>query len=188
LAAARSILFVLAAAVVLGVAVISAASVALAAGPSVSLILTPNPGSITAGQSEVYYVTLYQANGQDAYANSFDVTGSTIFTIAPDGSCTEVVELATHSITWTHKPQIDVLVNDARVATVHLDLSISFKVKGLVATVRYGRLVGAGSGGAKSRGRWPQRAGYWPSGRLSSSCRCSYGWATASHCSPAAGS
>jgi len=41
LAAAQSILFVLAAAVVLSVVVIGAAPAALAAGPSVSLALTP---------------------------------------------------------------------------------------------------------------------------------------------------
>ena len=80
-----------------------------------------------------------------------DLTAAAKRTAAAPGTV-EVVELATHSITWTHKPQIDVLVNDARVATVHLDLSISFKVKGLVATVRYGRLVGASSGGCEVTG------------------------------------
>ena len=95
----------LAAAVVLGVVAISAAPVALAAGPSVSLILIPNPGSITAGQSEDYTVTAYETNGQDAYGRSFDVTGSTILTIAPDGSCTANACTATiagsHTVTGT---------------------------------------------------------------------------------------
>jgi hypothetical protein len=105
LAAAQPILFMLAAAVALGVVAISAAPVALAAGPPVTLILTPNPGSTTAGQSEDYTVTAYEANGQDAYSRSFDVTGSTILTIAPDGSCTANACTATtagpHTVTGT---------------------------------------------------------------------------------------
>jgi hypothetical protein len=88
LAAARSILFVLAAAVVLSVVVIGAAPVALAAGPSVSLVLTPNSATITTGQSQGYQATVYETNGQQADAISFDVTSRTTFTIAPDGSCT----------------------------------------------------------------------------------------------------
>jgi len=80
-----------------------------------------------------------------------DLTSAAKRTAAVPGSV-EVVDLATHSITWTHNPQIDVLVNDARVATVHFELSIRFTVKGLVATVRYGRLVSFSSGGCKVTG------------------------------------
>jgi len=75
-----------------------------------------------------------------------DLTAAAKRTAAVPGSV-EVVDLATHSITWTHNPQIDVLVNDARVATVHFELSIRFTVKGLAATVRNGRLVDFSSGG-----------------------------------------
>jgi hypothetical protein len=80
-----------------------------------------------------------------------DLTAAARHTAAAPGS-EVVVDLATHSITWRHNPQIDVLVNDARVATVHVELSIRFKVKGLAATVRYGRLVGASSGGCEITG------------------------------------
>jgi hypothetical protein len=80
-----------------------------------------------------------------------DLTAAAKRTAAAPGSV-EVVDLAIHSITWTHNPQIDVLVNDARVATLHFDLSIRFKVQGLVATVRYGRLVGFSSGGCEVTG------------------------------------
>jgi hypothetical protein len=80
-----------------------------------------------------------------------DLTAAAKRTAAAPGSV-EVVDLATHSITWRHNPQIDVLVNDARVATVHFELSIRFKVKGLAATVRYGHLVGASSGGCEITG------------------------------------
>src|SRR6266545_2075759 len=62
----------------------------------------------------------------------------------PDSS--EVVELATHTITSTHRPFVDLLVNDAHVATVHFELSVKFVVKGLVATVQHGRLVALSGG------------------------------------------
>ena len=78
----------LAAAVVLSVAFIGAAPVALAAGPSVSLILTPDSATITAGQSQEYHATIYETNGQEADVFSSDVTSSTTFTIA-DGTCTD---------------------------------------------------------------------------------------------------
>ena len=80
-----------------------------------------------------------------------DLTAAAKHTAAVPGSV-EVVDLATHSITWTHNPQIDVLVNDARVATVHFELSIRFKVKGLAATVRDGRLADFSSGGCEVTG------------------------------------
>ena len=102
LAAARSILFVLAAAVVLSVVVIGAAPVALAAGPSVSLVLTPNSTTITTGQSQGYQATVYETNGQQADAISFDVTSSTTFTIAPDGSCTADTKTCTATIAGPH--------------------------------------------------------------------------------------
>jgi hypothetical protein len=74
-----------------------------------------------------------------------ELTAAARRTAATPGS-EVVVDLATHSITWTHNPQIDVLVNDARVATVHFELSIRFTVKGLAATVRDGNLVRLSSG------------------------------------------
>src|SRR5215471_10048100 len=89
LAAARLILFVLAAAVVLTVTLISAAPVALADGPSVGVTLNPPTASITAGGSQVYQAKPYLNNLQEADGSSYgsvEVTGITI-TIA-DGTCT----------------------------------------------------------------------------------------------------
>ena len=80
-----------------------------------------------------------------------DLNAAAKRTVAAPGS-EVVVDLATHSITWTHNPQIDVLVNDARVATVHFELSIRFTVKGLTATVRDGNLVRLSSGGCEVTG------------------------------------
>jgi hypothetical protein len=61
-------------------------------------------------------------------------------TAATPGSA-EVVELVTHRITSTHSPSVDLLVDGARVATVRFELCVEFVVKGVVATVRDGRLV-----------------------------------------------
>jgi hypothetical protein len=69
-----------------------------------------------------------------------DLTGAARRTIAAPGS-TEVVELATHRITSTHRPFVEVLVDDVHVATVRFELCIEFVVKGLIGTVKRGRLV-----------------------------------------------
>jgi hypothetical protein len=58
-----------------------------------------------------------------------------------DPAVDEVVELATHRITSVHRPTVDVIVDDVRVATVHLELSFEGVLKSVVATVRGGRLV-----------------------------------------------
>src|SRR5262249_29546059 len=72
-AAAGSTLFVPAAAAVLGVTVIGAAPAALAAGPSVSLVLTPGSATITADLSQEYHATVYYTYGQYAYGQGADV-------------------------------------------------------------------------------------------------------------------
>jgi hypothetical protein len=89
---------VLAAAVVLTVVVISAAPAALAAGPSVSVSLTPNPGGITAGGSLDFQATAYPTVFQEAVGNSsdsFEVISTTI-TIA-DGTCAPTTAADTYS-------------------------------------------------------------------------------------------
>jgi hypothetical protein len=58
-----------------------------------------------------------------------------------DPAIEEVVELATHRITSTQRPTVDVFVDDVRVGTVHLELSFEGVLKSVVATVRGGRLV-----------------------------------------------
>ena len=59
---------------------------------------------------------------------------------------TELVELATHRITSTHRPTVDVLVDGVRVAVVRLELEVVLLVRALVATVRLGHLIGLRSG------------------------------------------
>src|SRR5215471_4027994 len=95
LTAARLILFVLAAAVVLSVTLISAASVALADGPSVGVNLTPLTASITAGGSEVYQATPYLKESDGNSYGSVRLTSITI-TIA-DGTCTPTATPGSYS-------------------------------------------------------------------------------------------
>jgi hypothetical protein len=66
-------------------------------------------------------------------------------TAANPGS-SEVVELATHRVSSAHHPFVELLVNDAHVATVTFDLEIEFVVKALVVTVRDGHVVSLHTG------------------------------------------
>jgi hypothetical protein len=80
-----------------------------------------------------------------------DLTAAAKRTLTTPGNA-EIVELATHSITWTHNPQVAVLVNGTRVATVRFDMSIKFTIKALVAAVHHGRLIRLDSGGCDVTG------------------------------------
>jgi hypothetical protein len=66
-------------------------------------------------------------------------------TAANPGS-SEVVELATHRVSSAHHPSVELLVNDAHMATVTFDLEVEFVVKALVVTVRDGHVVSLHSG------------------------------------------
>jgi len=80
-----------------------------------------------------------------AWGKYADLTTAAKRTFAtPDSS--EVVELAAHTITSTHHPFVELLVDDVHVATVRFELGVAFVVKGLVATVHHGRLVALSGG------------------------------------------
>jgi hypothetical protein len=66
-------------------------------------------------------------------------------TAANPGS-SEVVELATHRVSSAHHPSVELLVNDAHLATVTFDLDIEFVIKALVVTVRDGHVVSLHTG------------------------------------------
>lgn len=53
----------------------------------------------------------------------------------------EMVVLATHRLTSTHHPSVDVLIDGAKVATVAFELIVVFQLDSLVAVVRDGNLV-----------------------------------------------
>jgi hypothetical protein len=66
-------------------------------------------------------------------------------TAAAPGSI-ELVDLATHQITATQRPAVNLLVDNKRVATVEFGLSVVFDISALVAGIRGGRLVAVHSG------------------------------------------
>src|SRR5439155_1048254 len=79
----------------------STASLTVVAGPLDHLVLSPSAASVTAGNSQSY-----AAEGFDAFGNSVgDVTASTVFSIAPNGSCSANVCTASsagaHTVTGT---------------------------------------------------------------------------------------
>lgn len=59
---------------------------------------------------------------------------------------TERVELASHRITTTHRPYLDITVNGATLARLHLDLGLTLDVETMVATVTRARLAGIEGG------------------------------------------
>jgi hypothetical protein len=61
-------------------------------------------------------------------------------TLAGPGS-EEVVALATHRIVSTHRPSVDLIVNEAKAHTFEFELSVVFDITGVAAVVRRGDLV-----------------------------------------------
>jgi hypothetical protein len=60
-------------------------------------------------------------------------------TLAAAGS--EMVLLATHRVTWTREPHIDLLVDGRKITTFEFQLEVVFDLHGVVAVVRRGDLV-----------------------------------------------
>jgi hypothetical protein len=83
------------------------ASLQVDTAPLDHIVLSPSSATITAGGSETY-----TAEAFDAFDNSLgDVTGTTLFSIAPNGSCAGDVCSATqagaHTVTGTHSGKTD---------------------------------------------------------------------------------
>ena len=55
-------------------------------------------------------------------------------------------ELATHRVSSSHHPFVELLVNDVHLATVTFDLDFEFVVKALVVTVRDGHVISLHTG------------------------------------------
>lgn len=70
-------------------------------------------------------------------------------TLADPGSI-ELVDLATHRITSSHHPAVDLLVDERKVATVDFLLELSFVIRGMVAGVKDGRLTALQSGACRA--------------------------------------
>jgi hypothetical protein len=58
----------------------------------------------------------------------------------------EVVELATHTVTSTHEPYVDVYLDGAPLSRVHFELTIQFQVVALTGIVGRGRLLALAAG------------------------------------------
>jgi hypothetical protein len=61
-------------------------------------------------------------------------------TLAVSGS-EEVVVLATHRVTWTYQPHIDLLVDGNKITTFDFEMTVVYDLDGVVAVVRRGELV-----------------------------------------------
>ncbi|HET8987965.1 MAG TPA: hypothetical protein VFN43_05580 [Humibacillus sp.] len=62
----------------------------------------------------------------------------------------ELVEVATHDISWAQQPYVQLLVDGVRVATVHLELALDLEVQGLVVAIAGGRLTAVHSGSCEA--------------------------------------
>jgi hypothetical protein len=58
----------------------------------------------------------------------------------------EQVELASHRITTTHRPYLEVSANGVKIITLHFDLGLTLDVETLVATVRQARIMAVQGG------------------------------------------
>jgi hypothetical protein len=65
----------------------------------------------------------------------------------------EIVEVVTHQISVTSRPNVELLINDIRVTTVNFELQLEFDVKALTAVIRSGRIVALESGRCDITGR-----------------------------------
>jgi hypothetical protein len=66
-------------------------------------------------------------------------------TVATPGS-EEVVVLASHRVTSSHQPYVDLFIDDVKVMTLKFALKVVFDLNGLVAVVRSGELTALRSG------------------------------------------
>jgi hypothetical protein len=97
--------------------------------------------TVAAGLLDIDLIGLLVAGWRDLH----DLSDAARRTLANPDS-TELVNLATHQITVTRNPSVDVMADNLRVASVHLGLSVVFDVSALVAGVSAGLLTALHSG------------------------------------------
>jgi hypothetical protein len=59
---------------------------------------------------------------------------------------TEVVALATHRIVASHTPNVDLVIDELKTATIEVTVGVDIEIDGLVATVQGGRMMSLHSG------------------------------------------
>jgi hypothetical protein len=65
---------------------------------------------------------------------------------------TILVPLAEHTIESVHRPHVDVLVNETRVARVEFEIRLALALEGVVLTVLGGRIRAIGAGRCRAQG------------------------------------
>ena len=65
---------------------------------------------------------------------------------APGPHTRELVEVATHDVSWAQEPYVELFVDGIRVATVHFELALDLEVTSLVVAIAGGRLTAVHSG------------------------------------------
>lgn len=85
------------------------------------------------------------------WAKHSDLKAAGRRTVQEPGS-EEVVTLATHTISSTHRPYVDVRVDEVLLSRVQLAIVLSLTVTGLVAVVRDGSLIEVRSGSCRMTG------------------------------------
>jgi hypothetical protein len=82
-----------------------------------------------------------------------ELTAAAKSTLATPGT-TKTVDLASHRITSTHRPHVDVFVDGIRVARIELTLDLMFDVVFAVAVVQDGSLTGVRAGRCEIEARF----------------------------------
>lgn len=81
----------------------------------------------------------------DGWREYHDLTDAARHTLAKPGS-TELVALATHEITASQQPSIDIVINGERVATLEFELTLVFDISAAVVGVSAGMMTAVHSG------------------------------------------
>jgi hypothetical protein len=72
-------------------------------------------------------------------------------TVASPGTEEQVV-LATHRMSSVQEPSVDLILDGVLITTIDLALQVSFEIRGLLGTVREGKLVGLEAGSCSAEG------------------------------------
>ena len=94
------------------------------------------------------------------------------------------VDLATHRVTQSYRPHIDVLLNGRRLHRFELELSLIFDVHALVGVVRDGTLIELGTGSCDLAAPSPWTGIELLGAKPALSCRWSCGSGMESRCFP----
>ena len=65
---------------------------------------------------------------------------------ADNANTEELVDLATHKISWLYQPYVELFVDNLKVATVNFQINLNLEVKGLVVAIRAGRMTAVHAG------------------------------------------